>query len=645
MEEESKSLIPDSGTSSAPSGDVLPTASIIPNEEDHPLVPDDPNPLNDNGSLVPDSEVIESGEHEPEAKKEETPIATPTKEDDGYRVPPEPTNDIPVAGVIKEEDKKAKTKKPLNIKKLAIIGGSVLAAVAVVLLAIFVVVPIIEKNSRISLDNTIKAALIREKTDEDTKYAVFNTENGKQLTDFIFSSATDFADGYALVSDTEGAKSGIVSSGGAMSVAFGKYGSIKKIDAIYEVENDDGLHRLIKGNDEVIADVSDKVEYYDGNHFAIVKSNDKYYVVDTKTGDKKFEFESNDKPVYSHDSTTANFNIIGKNRVLIFEDGSLEPIVDQKTTELYEIYSHSKDYRCLLLASKDKYRHYGVLYNGKFKEYESDVSLTLRDQGSTYGNHVRLKKPCIFYSDSTASYNTPYRDGFKIMNESFELVSRPYYRSSGTDILMLDADHMLTYTRNNKTSKYDVEFYVNGALVKRAESNYSPNIVDNSYALTSVDSSYKTTYYLYSSNGEIIEQSIEHDYAALDEYGNRLLTRGIYSKDYKVLTPDISTFGLARFHGYYYYEQSSSNSVNIIDPKTGKFKLNEGLYRSIEYNEDNNVYVGTRDDGATDILDDKFELITNVTGKVEMRQNYYAVSGASITELFTLKGEKFYAYE
>ena len=609
MEEESKSLIPDSGTSSAPSGDVLPTASIIPNEEDHPLVPANPNPLNDNGSLVPDSEVIESGEHEPETNK------------------------------------KAKTKKPLSIKKLAIIGGSVLAAVAVVLLAIFVVVPIIEKNSRISLDNTIKAALIREKTDEDTKYAVFNTENGKQLTDFIFSSATDFADGYALVSDTEGAKSGIVSSGGAMSVAFGKYGSIKKIDAIYEVENDDGLHRLIKGNDEVIADVSDKVEYYDGNHFAIVKSNDKYYVVDTKTGDKKFEFESNDKPVYSHDSTTANFNIIGKNRVLIFEDGSLEPIVDQKTTELYEIYSHSKDYRCLLLASKDKYRHYGVLYNGKFKEYESDVSLTLRDQGSTYGNHVRLKKPCIFYSDSTASYNTPYRDGFKIMNESFELVSRPYYRSSGTDILMLDADHMLTYTRNNKTSKYDVEFYVNGALVKRAESNYSPNIVDNSYALTSVDSSYKTTYYLYSSNGEIIEQSTEHDYAALDEYGNRLLTRGIYSKDYKVLTPDISTFGLARFHGYYYYEQSSSNSVNIIDPKTGKFKLNEGLYRSIEYNEDNNVYVGTRDDGATDILDDKFELITNVTGKVEMRQNYYAVSGASITELFTLKGEKFYAYE
>ena len=69
MEEESKSLIPDSGTSSAPSGDVLPTASIIPNEEDHPLVPDDPNPLNDNGSLVPDSEVIESGEHEPEAKR------------------------------------------------------------------------------------------------------------------------------------------------------------------------------------------------------------------------------------------------------------------------------------------------------------------------------------------------------------------------------------------------------------------------------------------------------------------------------------------------------------------------------------------------------------------------------------------------
>lgn len=644
MEEESKNLIPDPATSEAPSVDSLPTASIITNEEEHPLIPADPKPLEDNGSLVPDSDVIESGEHGSEAKKGE-PVSISAKEDDGYRVPPEPTNDIPVAGAIKVEDKKAKTKKPLNIKMLAIIGGSVLAVVALALVAIFVVVPIVAKSSRISLDNTIKSAIIREKSDEESKFAIFNAD-GKQLTDFIFSSATEFSDGYALVSDSEGVKSGIVSAGGAMSVEFGKYGSIKKIGSIYEVTNDDGLHRLIKGSGETIADVMDKVEYYDNGNVVIAKSNDKYYVVDARTGDRKFEYELSDQPKYSHDPDSANFNIISKSRVLIFADNSLDPIVDQKTKKEYAVSAHSRDYKCLLLRSTNEARNYGVLYKGKFKEIAIKQYLSLREYGSLPSDGIRIQGSCAFYTDGTANYNAAYRDGFMIMNDSFELVNRPYTKSTGTTVLIIDADHMLTYTYDKALNGYNVEFYVNGVIAKRVKSRSSPTIIDgNSYALSLVDENYKYTYYLYSPTGEILQQSTEHSFEPLDEFNNRLTTKGICSKDYKALAPGISTYDLTRYNNYYLYKKNSDKTVNLIDPSTGKFMLSESVYSSIVYNEDNNLYTGTRGNGETDILNDKFELITNVSGKVEMHQNYYSVSGASITELFTLKGEKFYTYE
>jgi hypothetical protein len=231
-------------------------------DSNNSLIPD-PETSTESDSLVPDSAVVESGKTEPEA------APAPAKD---YSLPPEPAapaEDLPTAGAIKN-DTDEKPKKKVNFKLIGIIAGIVVVVAALVLVFIFVILPIIEKNSRGSLNTDAKAMVIQETLSGDSKYAIFD-ENGKPITDFIYSSATEFANGYSVVSDTAGDKVGIITSGGKMSIDFGTYATINRYGNVFGAVMDNGQRKLIRCNNELIAEYSGEINYYDDLEMSVVK--------------------------------------------------------------------------------------------------------------------------------------------------------------------------------------------------------------------------------------------------------------------------------------------------------------------------------------------------------------------------------------
>ncbi len=619
-------------------------------DSNNSLIPD-PETSTESDSLVPDSAVVESGKTEPEA------APAPAKD---YSLPPEPAapaEDLPTAGAIKN-DTDEKPKKKVNFKLIGIIAGIVVVVAALVLVFIFVILPIIEKNSRGSLNTDAKAMVIQETLSGDSKYAIFD-ENGKPITDFIYSSATEFANGYSVVSDTAGDKVGIITSGGKMSIDFGTYATINRYGNVFGAVMDNGQRKLIRGNNELIAEYSGEINYYDDLEMSVVKVDGKYRLYD-KNGEKKYEFDNEPtiEPILKGDKT---YWVKASNHVVIIDTIFNRVVLDQDITRDYDSFSVSSDGKCAILRhegqTEDHKRAYGILYRGNFKEVAFDDYLYI---GSDISDNYAEDTSCYIYSDSRTGVNDyNLHPNFKILDEEFKLVARPYSASAigasrSNSYYFLDAKHHIQ-TIDDKTSKRKyIEFYVDGQKVKEVNNHYRVKPIDSEHYAVEYYESNSYKYCLFNTSGDELECNTDHGYYSVDVYGAIPGDYVFYDKEYNKIADFENIYANLPYfddetnnghiNGYYLLSYNSDKFVFLVDPKTGKELIKRDLYKKIEYQKQYDTYLATRDDDSIDIIDKDFNVLSTIVGKVTLHQNYVEAKGGSATELYTLNGEKFYTY-
>ena len=666
------SLIPDPSTNSE--ANDLPTASIIPNEA--PSAPAEDSLMNDTGSLVPDEAVTNLGNESSDAPASAEPVSTPPEktekpaeaapvekkaDDDSYTVPPEP--DLPVAGAIKNEEEK-KEKKPVNKKLIAIIAGSVVGVAVLTLLVIFVVIPLIGNLTRGKLDNTAKSFFVREKYDEGN-YAVYS-EEGKPLTGFDYGSVTDFIDGYALVTDESGENFGIISAGGKMSVEYGTYSKIQRYGALYDVATSSGTHKLISGDNNTVAEYSGKVETFDNNEVVLFMKDDKYYLYNFD-GKQVLEIDSSEKPEVKFEKDRPFYIVTTKKHVYIVDENTSEVKYGQATSSSMRVISYTSDAACVLLMGDD---NYGITYAGKYQEIpeRKDLSISMDGYSSTLDKQELIRKTdCYFYSDRnyTGSYSEGYyHPDYRLMDESFNFVAVPAYKTKegGYSVyyMRLDPKHyMKIYNSASYSGGATAQIYSDGKLVNtiKSDSSFSTSynyvVFDGQYHLDLYDKSDpgvkfadRYAYNIYDRDGKLVKSNKADCNVAQDTFGNRVNTsaRVICDKDYNVkFEGEFSSATLRVLNGKYFMD--NSDFKYIVDPESGKELIRDGVYKELSYSKQNNMYVGLREDNTTDILDSEGNVIHNFNGKATLRQNHVYTRGGSVSELYTLKGEKFYTYE
>ena len=634
------SLIPDPVADGA---ENIPAPTVHSEPEDGPLIPDNIDPKAETGSLVPDAAVVESSKTEPAAP------ATPAKD---YTLPPEPTapaEDLPTAGMLKNDSDTKEKKKP-NFKLIGIIVGAVVAVAALALLFIFVILPMIEKNNRGAVDTEAKAMVVAESLSGDTKYAIFN-EKGQPISDFIYSSISDFVDGYAIVADETGEKVGVITAGGKMSINFGTYETIERHGSFYSAITDGGQRKLIRGNNEEVTKYTGDIIDYEKCELILVKVDGKYRLY-RENGEIAFEFDSEPKleTLYSDKALV----IESKQHVDVVNLITNQTTISQDISFEYNDVIISRDYQNMIastLKDEDGQYRYGIYYRGQYKEIVSSLdSLSFEEVDLIYP-----ESGYYIYGDA-GDYSYRNHSNRVIMNENFELIPRPHQlypegSSMQDDYFWFDADHWVhvSYPVGDSDNR-KVEFYVDGKKVNELNNVSDVDIVDGKYHLYLKDSKQC----LYDLSGKESECSTLHHYVKSDVYGNHVKSYTIYDKDYGTLADykdiwgKITVFADAKgrpINNLYIVGDLHETYVFLVDAKTGKDVTKRELYKKIEYDKTNNIYLATRDDDSTDIIGENFEVLSNIVGKITPHQNYIEAKGGSVTELYTINGEKFYTYK
>ena len=127
-----------------------------------------------------------------------------------------------------------------NKKKIVI-----LLAVILLIVGATIIFFVLNKRSS-SVANNIDAFFVS----KNGKYALFS-KSGKQLTDFIYTSAGNFdKNGIAVVKKDD--SYGMINTNGKTTVDFGKYKYVNQTTTLYKVIDTDNHSYLITGKDKVL---------------------------------------------------------------------------------------------------------------------------------------------------------------------------------------------------------------------------------------------------------------------------------------------------------------------------------------------------------------------------------------------------------
>ena len=112
----------------------------------------------------------------------------------------------------------------------------------------------------------------------ENQYALFN-EDGERLTDFIYTSHSDFINGTAEVTLND--EVGIINSKGKMTVDFGTYESITSKNGVYEARDKNSKSYIINGKGKVLYNLEDAVlhTYINSDYYSVLEDRKakKYY--------------------------------------------------------------------------------------------------------------------------------------------------------------------------------------------------------------------------------------------------------------------------------------------------------------------------------------------------------------------------------
>ena len=249
--------------------------------------------------------------------------------------------------------------------------------VAVSLVAIASGVVLMVFNTSNSGNTSIKYTTTFFLRNEDSKYALFN-EDGERLTEFVYTSPSDFMNGTAEVSLDD--KVGIIDENGKMTVDFGKYDSITNKNGVYEVRDKDSKSYLINGNGKVLYTLEDASlhTYTDSDYYSILEDRKakKYYVLGSNGEElESFDITSNEDVTTNVVDNYASIFYNGKNYIFDLTTG--KEIITFNDSEHYCVNRVSDDRKTLILNScgssnSNNNAIYKILVNNKLIDISNE---------------------------------------------------------------------------------------------------------------------------------------------------------------------------------------------------------------------------------------------------------------------------------
>lgn len=509
-------------------------------------------------------------------------------------------------------------KKP-KIKLILII---VLAAAVIGVGAFLLLRKDSEKTSGIDITDSTSFFI----EDKNEKYALFN-EDGKQLTDFIFSYASKFRYGTAIVEKNDAY--GIINENGKMTVDFGKYEYIDFDGGMYYVSREDNQKFLINGSDKVLYELNDRFFPHSSTSYKYLLLEDiknKSYKIINYQGETVFSLDkvSNVKAYpdlslageylsifYNNKIHIINFNT--KKEVMSFDSDTcysidyvidngkiiaMETCSDAYTSDLY--YKIIKDGKVYDLKDKCDYLTHSnnnFICSKQLKEH-------LLDKNFNVGIETYLKAYVDndTYAATAKNYESVnfYNDG-KVKNVECRKLSETGYMVNGLYVLTTQ-----NYESCSNVEPYLYEYYkANGEKAFDKSFKYADAFNDEGTAIVSED---KENYYIIDSNGKKVSQ----DYSDI--------SRNVYTnRNYFIVTKNDKE-GLIDLNG------------NVIV---------ECEYEKIELKEKNAIFTTAESKYIAYDLNTKKEIMTTNTKPV-FWDHYIVIPKDDTLQYYTYKNKLFY---
>ena len=510
-------------------------------------------------------------------------------------------------------------KKP-KIKLILII---VLAAAVIGVGAFLLLRKDSEKNDGIDITDSTSFFI----QDKNEKYALFN-EEGKQLTDFIFSYTGNFINGTTIVKKNDAY--GIINENGKMTVDFGKYKHISSDGGMYNVRREDNQEFLINGSGKVLYELNDNIILYtyiaEDRYLLLEDSKNKIYKLLDYKGRTliSFPMNSNEKEEpsvnYKNDYISVFYN--NKNHIINLATGKKIMSFDANVHFcLNNVVDNGKIIIMNSCGSKsdDEEIYYKFIKNGKLYDltskceevYYSDNNLKCIKESTTYlldnnlnvGINISLNAYIDnnTYASDKDNYNGVdfYNNGKFVKNVECRRLAEHGYAKNGLYVLK-------TYDKNSCNIESSIyEYYkTNGEKAFDKTFKYAHSFDENGLAEVSEDNE---NYYLIDLNGKKISQ----DYSKISSYSE---------------------------HDPNYYIVTKNNKKGIIDKNGNVIVECEYKYAKL-YREYATISNGSKT--ITYDLKNKSAIITTDEYPA-LQYQYISAYNNGIKQYYTYKGKLFY---
>ena len=458
------------------------------------------------------------------------------------------------------------------------------------------------------------------------KYALFSND-GHQLTDFVFTDVSDFFDDAAYVE--KGEEYGIISTSGKMLVNFGKYSDITDRSGLYEVSTEDDHEYLIDKNGKVLYNLDDiYVKSYGGNipylileyrgkrQYSIIDNTGRVFLTIPEVSGAK-DIESSEMQDY--------ISIFYDNKNYILNGYTGEQLVSFDSDYQYKIYDISEDGKIIILNATEigkKLKLYKIIRDGKLLDVNNECE------------YVYIKENTLFCKVKLKDYYLG-NDG----NKSYEVTNAAY--SSDNHYAVDDLDLMKGVT-----------FYSEGKTIKNIpcrKLEHKQFMSNNIYILQTLSSEKCKTesiiYEYYNSNGEKIFNSEFMDASNFDEKGRAIVSKD--KKNYYLIDTEGNQIGKM----YSNIQLEEDFYIVTKDKKKGVMDINGNeivpcKYSNISIDKNLNINFALAEiEGSKNILynlDNKKEIIS-LNEDIYLNDHYFKTNVNSKTQFYSyITGKMFY---
>ncbi len=470
---------------------------------------------------------------------------------------------------------------------------------------------------------------------QDAKYALFN-EDGKQLTEFIYTHASSFVNGTTKVEVDN--QEGIIDANGKMTVPLGKYKYITSRGGLYSVweDTEESYNKyLINGSGKILYDLDEiEINYYWGVDTFLI-----------------LEFEKENK------YTVINYQ--GKELVSfpkIDDDEVKEPSVNEEN-EYISIFYNNKNWI------------FNVNTGKQLTSFDSELHYCVNNV-SDDGSIVTLNSCVGWYQSQDKTYYKFIKDG-KLYDKTNEcdklrLNSGNLFCTKDSDEYLLDenlnvgiktygkaySNESNSYVMDSTTNDYTVEFYQNGKIIKTVscrdlkETGYMNS---NIYLLgTHYNKACGTNYGQYEYYNQTGEKIVNKTFAKASNFDSNGLAQVSEDKiNYYMIDTTGNQVGNAYSNIYLYagYYIVTNNNLKGVMNKEGK-EIIAPAYSTVDiFTKKDKVFVVLKTAEnkyiVYDLNKDK-ELFTVETKPNTIYEHYITTSLNGKTQYYTFDGKMFY---